>query len=71
MRRRLRLPTLINSGEPDRSESAAAKQLPFGRWWTKLSLILFATIVAAAMVLWVSFLIWLAIRMIIWIVEII
>ena len=57
------------AGEPERGENTATELPPAPRWSTKLFLLLFVTIGAAAIVLWATFLIWLAIKMIVGIAE--
>jgi hypothetical protein len=55
-----------NSGEPRRAENATTKPSP-SRWWAKFFSIMFGIIIVATIVLWATFLFWLATRMIVWI----
>jgi hypothetical protein len=57
--------------ESDRGEHASAEPSPFPRWWTNPYLIMFVITVAATIALWTTFLLWLAAKMIAWIIAII
>ena len=57
--------------ETDRSERASAEPSPSRRWRAKPYSIMFVIIVAATMALWTAFLLWLAAKMIAWIIAII
>jgi hypothetical protein len=59
-----------NSGDPHRDENATTKRSP-SRWQAKLSSIMIGLIIVATIVLWGTFLLWLATRMIAWIAAII
>lgn len=55
-----------NSGDPRRAENATAKPSPM-RWRGTFFSITFGIIIVATIVLWATFLFWLATRMIVWI----
>jgi hypothetical protein len=57
--------------ESDRGERASAEPSPSRRWRANRYSLMFVIIVAATIALWTAFLLWLAAKMIAWIVAII
>jgi hypothetical protein len=55
----------------DRAEHASAEPSPSPRWPANPYSIMFVIIVAATIALWTTFLLWLAAKMIAWIIAII